>query len=120
METTGTNSSVSQFFQYAQNGTVDIRKTVKAFEDAVKEQLKAQEAIKPTIVQELKEWKRLGEMTLVANTLHALHLPNTGGNVEKVRMALKDLESGGKITYQTNEAGSRKGRNAGWTLSAGE
>lgn len=108
---------VSSFFQMAPNGTVDVKKTLKVFEESVRAHLKAQEDIKPAIVQELKERGRIGEMTLVTFTLHALKLPSTGENQERIKAAIKDMEATGTIVYQTNDSGTRRGRNAGWTLA---
>src|ERR1700743_1643138 len=68
-------SIIAQFLQYTPAGQVDLRKTVKVFEDFVRAQLKAQEDIKPTIIEELRNYGRVGEMTLVTFALHALKLP---------------------------------------------
>ncbi len=107
---------VEQFIQRDARGVVDMKRTLKAFEEFVRAELKATEDIKPTILQELREYNRLGEGMLVAYTLHALHLPNNGENVKKIQIGIKELEAQGVIKYQTNDVGTRKGRNSGWMM----
>lgn len=118
MNNTISNSSVQQFLAFAPNGTVDMKKTLKAFEDHVRSALKAHEELKPTILNEVKEYKRIGEQALVMFTLHALKMPTSSENVDKIKAAIKDLEGAGQIVYNTNESGTRKGKNAGWMLAS--
>jgi len=111
-------ANVQGFFAFGPSGVVDVRKTVKNFEDALKAHLKAQEDLKPAILQELREYKRLGELKLINYTMHALRMPSTTESEERVKAAIKDLEADGTITYTVNESGTRKGKNAGWVLSS--
>lgn len=109
--------SVQQFLAFAPNGSVDMKRTLKSFEDYVRAQLKAHEELKPTILSELQQYKRIGEQALVMFTLHALKLPTSSDNIDKIKAAIKSLEESGQIVYNTNESGTRKGKNAGWMLA---
>ena len=114
---TANTSAVAQFLQYTPQGTVDLKKTMKFFEDHLRAALKAQEDIKPTILQLLKEYPKLGEGSLIAFTTYALKMPKSGETDEIIKSAIRDLEAANQIAYQTNDNGTRKGKNSGWKLA---
>lgn len=106
-----------QYLQYTPKGQVDLKATMKSIEENLRGVLAAHEALKPTIIAELKEYKRIGNANLCNYVLHTLKMHATGENVSRVELAIKDLEAAGAIVYQTSEGGAKKGRTAGWILS---
>lgn len=110
------NSFFQRYVVYDAKGTVDVRKSMKQFEEAFSEWVKEQSDLKPAILSELQEYKRLGEGKLISFVVHALKLQPTKENVERIQNALQELNRAGKIIYQTTESGKRRGRGAGWTL----
>ncbi len=110
------NSFFQKFTVYAPNGSVDVRKSVKAYEEAFTAWIREQSDLKPAILQELQEYGRVGEGRLVNFTLHALKLMPNKENVERIQAALQELSRAGKIVYKETEGGKRRGRGAGWSL----
>jgi hypothetical protein len=110
------NAVFQSFVVHNPNGAVDIKKSVKSFEDSFTSWLKEQSDLKPAILEELKNYKRLGEGKLVAFTMRALQLQPTKENHDRIANALQDLQRSGKIVYKTTESGKRRGRGAGWVL----
>lgn len=108
------NAVFQSFVVYAPNGTVDMKKSVRAFEENFTAWCKEQTDLKPAILQELTNYKRLGEGKLVNFTLHQLQ--PTKENVDRITNALQELQRAGKIHYKTTESGKRRGRGAGWVL----
>ena len=116
MSTMTTSAFYQQFVAYLADGRIDVRKGVKRFEEEFNAWIKAQDAIKPVILAELKHYKKLGEVKLIDFVLHQLRLPPTGENVEKVKVSLEELRASNKIIYSTGESGQRRGRGVGWQL----
>jgi len=110
------NSFFQRYVVYDAKGGVDMKKSMKQFEEAFTEWVKEQSDLKPAILSELAEYKRLGEGKLISFVVHALKLQPTKENVERIQNALQELSRAGKIVYQTTESGKRRGRGAGWTL----
>lgn len=110
------NAVFQSFVVYMPNGAVDMKKSVKAFEENFTAWCKEQTDLKPAILQELTNYKRLGEGKLVNFTLHQLQLQPTKENVDRITNALQELQRAGKIHYKTTESGKRRGRGAGWVL----
>lgn len=113
------NAYFQKFVVNAPNGSVDVKKSVKAFSDAFEEWLKEQGDIKPAILQELSDHERLGEGKLVSFVMHRLRLKPTKENEERITSALGELSKSGKISYKTTEGGMRRGRGAGYQLATG-
>ncbi len=67
-------------------------------------------------MNELQNYKKLGEGKLTHFVLHALQLQPTKENTDRIQTALKELARSGKIIYQTTESGQRRGRGAGWII----
>lgn len=111
------NSFFQQFTVYGANGSIDMRKSIKAYEEAFSAWIKEQSDLKPAILQEIQNYKRVGEGRLVNFTLHALRLMPTKENVERIQAALQELNRSGKIVYKETESGKRRGRGAGWSLA---
>lgn len=119
MTTTIPNAYFAKFVVNAPNGAVDVKKSVKAFQDAFEEWLKEQGDIKPAILSELSDHDRLGEGKLVSFVMHRLRLKPTKENEDRITSALTELAKSGRITYKTTESGRRRGRGAGYVLGAG-
>lgn len=113
------NATFQRFVVSAPNGSVDVKKSVKAFQDAFEDWIKEQGDIKPAILQELSEHDRLGEGKLVSFVTHRLRLKPNKENEERITSALAELAKSGRITYKTTEGGQRRGRGAGYILSQG-
>lgn len=110
------NAFFQQYVVYAPNGTVDVRKSVKQFEESFTEWCKEQSDLKPAILTELQNYKRLGEGKLTSFVLHQLQLQPNKENTDRIQNALQELARAGKIVYKTTESGKRKGRGAGWVI----
>ena len=110
------NSFFQRFVQYDTKGAVDVKKSMKSFEEAFTSWVKEQSDIKPAILAELENYGKLGEGELIYYVTHALKLRPTKENVERVQSGLAELAKAGKISYKTNENGQRKGRGTGWQL----
>ncbi len=110
------NAFFQKYVVYAPNGTVDMKKSLKSFEEDFVAWAKEQSDLKPAILQELQEYKRLGEGKLINFTLHQLRLQPTKENVDRITNALQELQRAGKIHYKTTESGKRRGRGAGWVI----
>lgn len=122
MATSTTTKSVpgnlfQSFVEYDGKGSLDIKKSVKAFEAAFNDWIKEQAEIKPAILAELKEHERLGEGKLSAFVMHRLHMKPTKENADRISASLDELLRGGKITYLTSEGGHKKGRGTGYVLA---
>jgi hypothetical protein len=116
MATQNDNEFMSRFVVLDSKGAMDEKRTSAAFILAAKEWQKFADDLKPLILAELAEYKRLGETTLVPYVCHRAHVAPTSENVERVEAAIKELETQGKIVRQVSESGSIKGRNSGYTL----
>lgn len=110
------NAFFQKYVVYATNGTVDVKKSVRSFEEAFTEWCKEQSDLKPAILQELQNYKRLGEGKLTNFVLHQLQLQPTKENTDRIQNALQELARAGKIVYKTTESGKRRGRGAGWII----
>lgn len=110
------NAFYQKFTVYAPNGSVDVKKSVRSFEEAFVEWCKEQSDLKPAILNELQTFKRLGEGKLVHYVSHALQLQPTKENSDRIINALQELARAGKIVYKTTESGKRRGRGAGWMI----
>lgn len=113
------NATFQKFVVNAPNGSVDVKKSVKAFQDAFEDWLKEQGDIKPAILSELADHDRLGEGKLVSFVMHRLSMKPTKENEDRITSALNELSKSGRITYKTTEGGQRRGRGAGYTLTHG-
>jgi hypothetical protein len=76
------NAFFQKYVVYSPNGAVDTKKSVKSFEEDFTAWCKEQGDLKPAIISELQNYKRLGEGKLVAFTMRALSLQP---NKEKLR-----------------------------------
>lgn len=110
------NAVFQSFVVYQPNGSIDMKKSVKKFEEDFTSWCKEQSDLKPAILQELTNYKRLGEGKLTNFVLHQLQLQPTKENNDRIQNALQELQRAGKIVYKTTESGKRRGRGAGWVL----
>ena len=110
------NAFFQKYVVYGVKGEVDMKRSVAAFTEDFTAWCKEQTDLKPAILQELQEYKKLGEGKLVNFTLHQLKLSPTKENVDRIQNALQELQRAGKIVYKTTEGGNRRGRGAGWTI----
>lgn len=110
-------SFVAAFIVPGSKGEVDMKKTLGRFQSAVESYVKENAELKPTVLAELQQYNILGEGRLIQFTMHALKLPVNNESQERVKSAIKELESAGKIVYHTNDNGTRKGRGAGWAIA---
>lgn len=110
----------SNFVVSATNGSVDVKKSVKAFQDAFEDWLKEQGDIKPAILAELGEHDRLGEGKLVSFVMHRLNMKPNKESEDRITSALEELAKTGRVNYKTSESGRRRGRGTGYTLAGNE
>jgi hypothetical protein len=110
------NAFFQKYVVYGANGSVDVKKSVKSFEEDFNAWCREQGDLKPAILQELTNYKRLGEGKLTHFVLHQLKLEPTKENVDRIQNALQELQRAGKILYKTTESGKRRGRGAGWVI----
>jgi hypothetical protein len=110
------NAFFQNYVVYAANGSVDVKKSLKKFEDDFNAWCKEQIELKPAILEELRTYKRLGEQKLVAFTMRSLSLQPNKENTDRIQNALQELQRAGQIMYKTTESGARRGRGAGWML----
>jgi len=116
MSTAIPNAFFQKYVVYGTKGEVDVKRSVSAFTEDFTAWCKEQTDLKPAILQELTEYKRLGEGKLINFTLHQLRLAPTKENMDRITNALQELQRAGKIVYKTTEGGKRRGRGAGWIL----
>jgi len=114
------NAVFQKFVVNAPNGTVDVKRSVKAFQDAFEDWLKEQNDIKPAIIQELTDHDKLGEGNLVTFVLHRLHMKPTKENEDRITSALEELQKSGRVRYMTTESGRKRGRGTGYILAGRE
>ncbi len=110
------NAYFQKFVVTQANGSVDVKRSVKTFQDAFEDWLKEQGDIKPAILSELSDHERLGEGKLVSFVMHRLRLKPTKENEDRITAALNELSKSGRIAYKTTESGRRRGRGAGYVL----
>ncbi len=107
----------SQFAQYDAKGSVDTKKSVKAFEEAFNTWLQEQAEIKPAVLAELAQHDRLGANNLFMFVAHRLSLKPTKETQDRISQAIDELVRAGKIKYMTGESGAKRGRNIGYVLA---
>jgi hypothetical protein len=107
----------AKFCRYdAKSGKLDERATAAEFLAAARTFVQENENIKPLILHELQEYKRLGQGTLINFVLHSMKSKVDAEGISRVEQAIKELEAQSKIVRNVSESGSLKGRTAGYTL----
>jgi len=110
MSTAIPNAFFQKYVVYGTKGEVDVKRSVSAFTEDFTAWCKEQTDLKPAILQELTEYKRLGEGKLINFTLHQLRLAPTKENMDRITNALQELQRAGKIVYKTTEGAASKFR----------
>lgn len=114
------NNFYQKFVVYDAKNNVDVKKSVAFFQENFTEWLKAQGDLKPAIIAELQQFGQLGEGKLTNFVLHSLRLQPTKDNVDRIMVALGELDRAGKVVYKTNEQGGKRGRGTGWSIAGSE